>query len=151
MTTAAEHAEEARRLLTEATSVTMSATELAGAVGAAGLLDAARDLVAAAQVHAILATVPDPLEVFTAELVSEAADHIGIGSRVVWLQARPNRPGLLVFATDVLGTVTDMHLQVQMLPRERVTCSVVWDDGIVSTPEENGPVPLDELRVVRGV
>jgi hypothetical protein len=123
-----------------------------------------------AQIHAMLATVPEPLEA-PAEQYSlggifpdprpgldaltirgTTSDGLfGVGQRVVWLQERPGRPGLRVLATDTAGTIVDERVlstddreNTTQVTRVGETAWVQWDDGLTSEHY------VDELRVVLG-
>lgn len=101
--------------------------------------------IAAAHVHATLATVPQPLEAavgFTEFAEPRPLPKIGVevGDRVIVIE-QDDRRGFGVLRYDVLGTVDHVWHSEIGGPNDRAR--VQWDDGVSNTEYRH-----DQLRVV---
>ena len=142
--TAAEHAIEARRILARAEADVTDATVTG--LGLQAALDSYPGKIAAAQVHATLALIPEPLEAAigypgVAQLGADGYERIG--QRVIWMQERPGRR-MLVTCHDLLGTIMPEPVGDDEALRNRIDDTaraigsarralwVRWDDGLGS-------------------
>lgn len=143
---ALDHAVMAEKLLTDADdAITRGALGELDPMVAAMMADR---YIAAAHVHATLATVPQPLEAIPGSVeylgpVEFVGDPtVRVGSRVIVIEPDERR-GFGVLRYDVLGTVDHVWHSEIGGPNDRAR--VQWDDGVSNTEYR-----LDQLRVVLG-